>query len=233
MIIALQHVPWETMGLIEDVLRDRHLGFRYIRSYAGQRVPTDTAGMTGLVIMGGPMSVYDQWLHPHLKQEASLVEAAMKAGIPVLGICLGSQLLALVAGSRVHPAGFREIGWHPLTLTAAAREDPLFATLPPELTAFHWHGDIFVQPSGSVSLARSDRTGCQAFRLGDEAYGLLFHLEVTVSIVRSMVRELAAEWREAGLRGRAILRATRRHLDALQTHGKGVFGAWADMITQV
>jgi GMP synthase-like glutamine amidotransferase len=193
MVVALQHVPWETMGTIEQVLLEREIPFRYARGYAGDPIPGGIDGVSGLVIMGGPMGV---------------------------------------AGARVRPAQRREIGWYRVPTGDAARTDRLFAPLPSQFVASHWHGDFFGVPGGAVSVARSEMTECQAFRLAGVAYGLLCHLEVTSAIVESMVREFEPEWREAQLDGAAILGGMRHHLEALQGHGRRLAQGWADLVAQ-
>ena len=150
----------------------------------------------------------------------------------MLSICLGSQLLAHALGASVRPGAEKEIGWHEVTLTDAATEDPLFKDVAPSFTAFHWHGDVFDVPDGAVSLAHSAQTTHQAFRYGAHAYGLLFHLEVTPSLVASMTRAFADELAAEGLDGAAIRDAARAHTDSLSAIADTVFGRWVRRIQQ-
>ena len=145
----------------------------------------------------------------------------------MLGICLGAQLLAAALGARVAPGPAREIGWHPVALRPAARDDPLFAGLPPTFTAFHWHGDSFDLPAGAAWLASSPRTPYQAFRTGAASYGILFHLEVDEPAVRGMVAAFGAELDAAGVDGRAVMAGAAAHLPALAACARTVFGRWA------
>ena len=118
----------------------------------------------------------------------------MKSDLPVLGVCLGAQILAAALGAKVdrNPNG-KEIGWHPIRLGDSAKEDRLMRDLPATMTPFHWHGDIFDLPPGAVSLASSDKTPCQAFRHGDKTYGFQFHFEVTQEGVAAMAAAFAKE----------------------------------------
>jgi GMP synthase (glutamine-hydrolysing) len=184
-----------------------------------------------LILLGGPMGVYEAERYPFLADEIRLVERALREDKPVLGVCLGSQLLASALGAEVSPSGGKEIGWHPVTLTGAASNDPIWGEVESPLTAYHWHGDVFELPKGAVSLASSRQTECQAYRYGQNAYGILFHLEVTREIVEDMVAAFGDELRAEGLDGGAILSDTQRYLPELQRVGKGLFNRWARLIS--
>src|SRR4029453_12808101 len=131
--------------------------------------------------------------YPHLRHELRLIETALRHNVPILGICLGSQLLAATLGARVYPGQQKEIGWYPITLKDNASQDRLWHEIDCRFTALHWHGDVFDLPPGAVSLASSALTEHQAFRYGDRAYGLLFHLEVTPSQLQEMVQTFQGE----------------------------------------
>ncbi len=152
----------------------------------------------GLVVMGGPMSVYDHSRLPHLVREMRLIESALALQRPVLGVCLGSQLLAHVLGAGVYPGQHKEIGWHEITLSPTAKQDPTWATAPDKFVGFHWHGDVFDLPSGAVALASSNLTACQAFRFGLSTYAVLFHLEVTAAQIGELAAAFPDELRQAG-----------------------------------
>jgi GMP synthase (glutamine-hydrolysing) len=149
---------------------------------------------------------------------------------PILGTCLGSQLLAAALGARVRPGPQKEIGWHEVTLTPEGRADPLWAEAPDSFAALHWHGDVFDLPRGATRLARSALTDVQAFRYGASAYGLLFHLEVTEPIVRDWVTHFAGELREAGMTPGAILAGVPEHLPAVHRIGDAFYGAWSRLV---
>lgn len=226
-IVVLQHEDCEPLGTIEDALRGAGLGFRYVRGYAGEPVPRDLGDAPGLVVMGGPMGVYETERYPFLADEMRLIEQAVARSVPVLGTCLGSQLLATTLGASVRPGAQREIGWHPVTRTEAGAEDPLWRVLPPRFIPLHWHGDVYDTPPGAVRLASSDLTPCQAFRCGPSAYGVLFHAEVTEAMVRDWTSSFADELADAGLSAPDILAPLPSHLPALQKVGRAFFDGWA------
>ena len=229
-VYVLQHVAAEPLGIIEETLEASGIGAEYIRVFAGEEVPGDMTAAAGLVVMGGSMGVYEQAEYPFLSQEIRLIEAALKAEKPVLGVCLGSQLLASALGAEVKKGDHKEIGWFPVALTNAASTDQLFSELERSFTAYHWHGDVFDLPGGAVSLASSAQTQCQAFVYGDRAYGLLFHLEATRKIVEDMVRGFAGELDEEKIEGAEIIDQTCEHLPQLQRIGASVFQRWASLI---
>jgi GMP synthase (glutamine-hydrolysing) len=226
-IWVLQHHPVETLGTIAEALASAALAWQYVRPFTGQPVPSDMKGAGGLVVMGGPMGVYEQDRYPFLREEMRLIEAAVKERKPVLGVCLGSQLLAAALGAKVAKSPGKEIGWRPVRLGAAARDDRLFRGVPQSFVALHWHGDVFELPSGAVALASSDKTDCQAFQYGDKAYGLLFHIETTPEIVAGMVRAFAAELDEAAVDGEKITADADRYLPGLESIAATVFSRWA------
>jgi GMP synthase (glutamine-hydrolysing) len=229
-VCVLQHFPSENLGTIEDVLRDHRIGFNYIKSSEGEPVPGEMADQAGLIVMGGPMGVYEQARFPFLHDEMRLIESALALGRPVLGVCLGSQLLAAVLGAEVKKGERKELGWHTVMLTESAAQDPLFAGVRPEFWPFHWHGDVFSLPPKAVGLASSEQTQCQAFRYGKNAYGLLFHLEVTGERISQWLSDFAEELREAGGTPAEITKQTPRHLPALKEIASEVFGRWASAL---
>ncbi len=225
-IWVMQHHPVENLGSIADALEGAALAWQYVRTFEGQAVPKDMKGAGGLILMGGPQGVYEAEEHPYLQEEMRLIESALKDDRPVLGVCLGSQLLAAALGAKVYKGTRREIGWHPVNLTADARVDRLLKGVPEQFTAFHWHGDIFDLPKDSVALASSDITPIQAFRYRDKAYGFLCHLEVTEASIRAMVREFTDEVKHASLRS-AIAGGIEDNAEALAGIAETVFGRWA------
>lgn len=188
MIYALYHDSGETAGLISDVLRDCKVPFRAAHIYRGDGLPRETSGLDGLIVMGGPMNVDEVDRYPFLLPEIQLIEAAIKDGKPVLGICLGAQLMAKALGADVYQHSVREVGWRPIEVTAAAAADPLFRQFPKRFNVMQWHGDTFDLPKDAVHLARSSACENQAFRWGNNAYALQFHLEATPEMVSSWCR---------------------------------------------
>jgi len=228
-VSILLHAEPETPGLISEILDRRGIETETVRGYAGERIPASMDGRDGLVVMGGPMGVYDQGRLPFLRDEIELIGDALRSGKPVLGVCLGSELLAAALGAKVAPAR-KEIGWYPVTLTDAAAQDPLWRDVDRSTVVFHWHGDAFDLPSGAAPLASSALTRYQAFRHGRSAYGLLFHMEMDEGMVRAMVESFGEELREAGADGERILAEAPTAVREMRRVGSIVFDRWADRI---
>jgi GMP synthase-like glutamine amidotransferase len=181
--VVMQHVGFEGPGSVARAVTDSGAALHVVRVDRGEAVPPpDSAGrMSGLVVMGGPMGVHDDL--PWLEDERALLRAAVGAGLPVLGVCLGAQQLAAALGAEVTSGPAPECGVGEVHLTTDAIGDPVFGPAPTPLPCVHWHSDTFSLPEGAVRLARNDAYENQAFRVGERAYGLQFHVEVTASLV--------------------------------------------------
>jgi GMP synthase-like glutamine amidotransferase len=180
--------------MIGDVIRRVRLPYRDVHLYAGEGIPRETGDLEGLVVMGGPMSANDLVNHPFLIDEIQLLEKVLADRKPVLGVCLGAQLLAKALGSRVFPSRHIEVGWRPIQFTRDINSDPLFSNAPPSLDVFHWHGDTFDLPAGATRLARSLQCENQLFRWGEWVYGFQFHIEVTTQMAMDWCH---ADWGKA------------------------------------
>lgn len=189
-VLAFRHAPLEGIGLIAAALERHHVTCRPVDLYTPPAEVPELADAAGLILMGGPMSVNDDL--PWIRQEIAAIQSAAARGMPVLGVCLGAQLIARALGARVYPNGEKEIGWSPLHWTAAAGSDSLFAGLPNPQMVFQWHGETFDLPQGAEHLAYSDACRNQAFRARENVYGIQFHLEVTPEIVADWLRQDAA-----------------------------------------
>ena len=223
-ILIFRHVPFEGAGRIEALLRTRNIDFDYVDLYQDAAAVPDAASWQGLILLGGPMSVNDDLRY--LRVEEQIIRDAVAARVPMLGICLGAQLLARAMGAAVRRNPVSEIGWFDLCFTDAAQRDPLFAGLNRE-TVFHWHGETLDLPQGAELLASSDLCRNQAFRWGDRVYGLQFHLEATPEMIADWcvqdencgdVRELAAPL------------DPHRNAARQAVLSEGVFGAWCDLL---
>jgi len=193
----LQHVPFEGPGSLERWAHSNGHTLTATRLYNGE-LPARLEDAGALVILGGPMNVYEEEIHPWLVQEKIFIKQAIESDIPVLGICLGAQLIADVLGARVYRNQHKEIGWFPLELTNQARESRLFGDLPAEFTALHWHGDTFDLPPATTHIAKSEGCTNQAFTFDSErVVGLQFHLEWTKAILSETLRNCADDLTES------------------------------------
>jgi GMP synthase (glutamine-hydrolysing) len=179
-VLVLRHEIFEHLGHFTAALDRRKI----TTFYHDPGDPMSLDGHQAIVVLGGPMSANDPL--PWLREELQLIEKALKLGAPLLGICLGAQLIAKALGARVYPNGQLEIGWAPVYFSEAGKKDLVFSGLESPSTFFHWHGETFDLPAGAEWLAWSDKCRHQAFRYGSKVYGLQFHPEVTA--------EMAADW---------------------------------------
>lgn len=229
-LLAIQHVPWETPHRILDACGS--LTVRTVKPLAGQELPEHDE-VAGAVVMGGPMNVDDVDRHPQLADEREWLAEAMRRDLPLLGICLGAQLLARALGAEVRPGEGAELGFAPVEIQDP--DDPILGALAPSTTVLHWHGDALDLPDGVQRLARSANTDVQAFRCGN-AWGVLFHPEADYALLEAWldVPEMAREARNAlGDKGAAALPAEAEAAEAdlieRTTPGFQAFAALAEV----
>jgi GMP synthase-like glutamine amidotransferase len=229
--LVVQHVVPEPAFAIEEALGAAGVLVDVRRAFAGDDIPSDSAGFDGVVVMGGPMSATSSEGFPSRDAEISLLGDALRAGIPTLGICLGAQILALAAGGAVTRNAYGpEIGWAPVQLAPSCADDRLFAGLPSDLTVLHWHGETFEVPPSAQPLMSSRAYPNQAFRLGDVAWGLQFHLEVTAAAVDGFLNAFGAEAAGAPGGADAIRSATPAALRELAPVRDLVCGRFAELV---
>jgi GMP synthase-like glutamine amidotransferase len=228
-VLVLQHIACEPPGVYEDVLHERGVTIHRVELDEGDPLP-DWRAFDAIVAMGGPMGALDDDEHPWLVDEKRLIAEAVRSGLPFWGVCLGVQLLAASLGARVYPGPAPEVGVLPVMLTEEALADPVFAGTPRELLSLQWHGDTFDLPDGATRLAGSPAYPNQAFRVGAEAYGVQFHLEVSPVLAREWAD--VPEYAESLERvlGQGALDRLLAELDAradgLLTHGRRLFERW-------
>lgn len=182
-VLVFQHVPAEPLGTLDPMLRQRGHRIRYINFHRHPDAEPDVSRYDALIILGGPQMPDEGHVHSHLNVEMRCIEQALERDMPVLGICLGAQLLACTLGAGVRPLKRWEIGWYDLEPTHQSAADPLFCALPEPHPVFQWHGYTFDLPQGAVHLARSESCENQAFRVGRHAYGLQCHLELDERLI--------------------------------------------------
>ncbi len=183
-ILVVQHVESEGLGIIGALVRQEGYRTDFLRVYRNERIPRRMDGYSALIVLGGPMGVYEDEAYPFIRDEVGLIKSVLRERIPVLGICLGAQLLARAAGADVYRGKKKEIGWYDVELTGDASSDRLFTGLPERFTVFQWHGDTFDVPAGAGRLSSSKLFPNQVIRVGPSAYGIQFHLEVTEDMIK-------------------------------------------------
>lgn len=210
MIAIIKNVKTEGPGSIEYFLKSKSIPYKIFEAEDGQ-IPSTLEDYTGLIVMGGPMGVYEIDIYPHLKVISRLIREAINRNFKVLGICLGAQLIAHTLGAKVYKGHGEEIGWHDIELTGDGLRDSLMLSLAKhpfvgdiwrKFKVFHWHGDTFDLPIGAVHLARSSSYENQAFRYKDNVYALQFHIEVT--------KELLEQWFEEHPQKELILKESKK-----------------------
>ncbi|HWP84832.1 MAG TPA: gamma-glutamyl-gamma-aminobutyrate hydrolase family protein [Terriglobia bacterium] len=222
--LVIRHVEHEHIGTLAAALESAGQAFRYLDVFRGAAVPDNPARWSGLIVMGGPMGVYEADRYPFLAAEMRLIRQAAEQSLPVLGICLGSQLIAGALGARVYPGPHKEIGWYPVHVTAPAED--IAQEIPASFLAFHWHGDTFDLPPGAVRLFRSPLYENQGFRWGDSVYGLQFHFEVNAAMISQWLEDPGCRAEIAavpGLDPGALWRDTERYAPALERLSFRVF----------
>lgn len=189
-IHSLQHVPFEDIGSMALDFQARAYHLSTTHWYRGDEAP-ELSSFDALIVMGGPMGIYDEAEYPWLTDEKMLIKNAIAAGKIVLGICLGAQLIADVLGGKVTRNAHKEIGWFPLQIIPQAATHPVAKILATYPEVFHWHGDTFAIPDGAVWLARSEGCAHQAYSYKDRVFGFQFHLETTPASAQALITHCA------------------------------------------
>lgn len=218
-VVCLQHVPFEGPGAFAKALAKRGVSLEYAL-VPKEGLPQDTGDI--LIVMGGPMSVNDadRWI----AEETAFIRSALLAGKPVIGVCLGSQFMAKALGATVRSGKALEIGMTSVRLTDAGKQDPVFGDGPESFAVFEWHGEIFDLPKDCEPLAGSEIAPLQAFRYGDRAYGLLFHVEMEEDGIDSLCEECAPDLMKARLTAPHVKAAALPHLSQLHAMADRLIG---------
>lgn len=227
--LALRHVAFEDLGLLGALLADRGHAVDYVEAPLADLATIDPLAPDLIVVLGGPIGVYETDAYPFLAHEIALLRRRLAARRPTLGICLGSQLMAAALGARVYASGVKEIGWAPLELTAAGTTSCLRHLA--STAVLHWHGDTFDLPDGAELLASTPACRHQAYRLGDFALALQFHGEVLGPSLEGWFVGHACEIAATpGLEVTALRAATLRHAEGLRRQGRTAFAEWLDSL---
>jgi GMP synthase (glutamine-hydrolysing) len=233
-LLVFQHVAAEPLGTLDPLIRRRGHRIRFVNFEREPEAEPRLDRYRGLIVLGGPMNVEDAPRRAHLRFELRAIEQALTQGKPVLGICLGAQLLAHVLGAPVKRLPEPEIGWHAVRTTEAGRSDPVLSPLGEESPVFQWHGCHFEVPASATHLARGQACEGQAFRYGEDAYGFQFHLEVDQPLIERWLANpgYRRELEQAGLGGRIddLREQTGRVIGPMQRQAEAVFERFLDRV---
>ena len=233
-VLVLQHVPYEILGTLDPLLRQAGYRIRYVNFGRSPEAEPDVDKYQGLIILGGPMNVDMRDQYPHLDTEIRIIRRAVERNIPILGICLGAQLIAKALGANVYQNPIKEIGWYNISLTGEGKRDPLLRHFEDTKRIFAWHGDTFELPEGATHLAHGETCKNQAFRIGDNIYGFQFHLEVDGPLVDRWLNTPVYQKEIASTEGRVcpdnVREETTRHIGEQMHLSEQVFGEFLNLM---
>lgn len=229
-LIALRHVPFEDLGTLAPIAERLGYQITYYEVGVDDLTVLKNQSMDLLVVLGGPIGAYDEGMYPYLADELDLIQQRLQQQRPILGICLGAQLMARALGAEVAPMGHKEIGFAPLSLTAAGQQSVL-KDLSTNVSVLHWHGDQFALPQGCNSLATTPLCPHQAFALGHYALALQFHLEVDIQRLEQWLIGHNAELQQAGINPNTLRQQAAIQGTPLTTVATQVLNAWLSQLS--
>ncbi|VVE19368.1 GMP synthase [glutamine-hydrolyzing] [Pandoraea iniqua] len=227
-LLALRHVHFEDLGTLAPYFKQRGYAIEYVDAPIFDLRTLDALSPDLMVVLGGPIGAFDEAIYPFVADELALVKARLDANAPILGICLGAQLMARALGAKVAPLDVKEIGYAPVALTAAGQASPLAAL--GDVPVLHWHGDQFDIPPGAAHLARTPVGEHQAFSLGKHALGLQFHLEADAAGIESWLVGHACELGAAGVNPVTLRADAHAYQARLAEVAPAVVGRWLDAL---
>jgi GMP synthase (glutamine-hydrolysing) len=225
--IAIRHVAFEDAGTLAGILADRGMDLTYLEAGVDDLSPAKDADL--LVVLGGPIGIYEIDRYPFIKGELATIEAAVKKNVPVIGICLGCQALAAVLAARVYPGKRKELGWDEMTLTPEGKASPLGVI--EGVRVLNWHGDTFDLPQGATRLASSTITPNQAFTYGPNVLALQFHVELPERDLEKWLIGHTLELSNSKVDLGQMRAHTARYAPAANEASRTLFNAWLDSLS--
>lgn len=229
-VLAIRHVAFEDLDALDPTLRERGFAIRYLDAGYDDLTTVDPLADDLLVVLGGPIGVYETVAYPFLRDELRLLAMRLQADRPTLGICLGCQLMAQALGGRVYAGGQKEIGWKPLRINEAGQSSPLVA-FADGIPILHWHGDTFDLPGGTTLLASTDQYPHQAFLWRKRGLALQFHIEPSVrNLERWFIGHAGEIAATPGLSVPLLRQEAARHAPKAQIRGQSCLTAWLEQV---
>jgi len=238
-IMVFQHVPYEPLGTLDPLIRSLRHRIKYVNFGREPLAEPSIQGYDALIILGGPMNIGNEANYPHLLTEQSVIRDAMQRDMPILGICLGSQLIAAANGADVYPAKADEIGWATVTQTASGKNDPLIASFTNTEQIFQWHSYTFDLPNQAELLLSGDICVNQAYRMQEKVYGMQFHLEASSALIERWLKlpahlaELGATAEQAQANIEHIRNITALQISNSNKLSEKAFGSFLDLLPEV
>ena len=229
-VLFVQNGDTDVPGLFEEVLKTSGVELDVVHAWSGEPVPTDVCRWSGISIGGGAMSAYEGEEFPFLPKEEQLIRKAQDAGLPVLGFCLGAQLMSRAFGGKVYANGEKEIGFFDVRFTPEAANDPLWRGHAETFQPVHWHADTFTLPAGAVHLGESTLTPNQIFRYGARSYGFQFHLEIDEKVLIEMIGPDGGGLPRYGVDPEEFLREGRIAFPKVRPLAEAIFGRWTELL---
>ncbi len=227
--IIVQHLDIEPAAIIANVIEAAGHQCSCIDLEHGDKLPTKANDFDGIIVMGGPQSANDQ--DDVMQTELAWIKTAINANTPMLGVCLGAQIMAKAAGAEITPSPLRELGWFPIFHTASTTDDALFKSMADGLSVFQWHGETFSLTESMTLLATHPDVPAQAFRLGNAQYGLQFHIEIDASIIEQWIAYGESERHHLGEKSiQQLHQDTQLCLNPMQQFCRQMVKAWLDLL---
>lgn len=227
-VVVLRHLMFENLGTLTSILIKRNYQVIYI-DVGVDHFDFFLEDADLLIILGGPISVYDHALYPYLNTEIELVRRRLASGLPILGICLGAQIIAKACGAEVKPMGYKEIGFYPITMVNRD-SNTFFKKFGDEMIVLHWHGDTFELPSNARLLASSKLCANQAFSIGNNIIAFQFHLEVDCCYIEQWLIGHALELSSIAIDLHLLRHQAKEYAEIIKQQSEHIFGTWLDSL---